>query len=79
MLLETTLIELAKAGGTDIFLSSGANLLRKVKKTKDIKKLFIGTGEFFLGYENNGAALFDDMANVLSNENMVKLANVLRL
>lgn len=78
MLLETTLIELAKAGGTDIFLSSGANLLRKVKKTKDIKKLFIGTGEFFLGYENNGAALFDDMANVLSNENMVKLANELK-
>lgn len=78
MIIETALVELAKAGGTELFLSSSESLLKKVKTAKDIKQLFINTGEFFGDYENDADQLFDDMANVLSKENMTKLANELK-
>lgn len=77
-MIEAALAELAKAGGTELFLSSGEHLLEKVKKAKDIKQLFINTGEFFLDYENNAEQLFDDMANVLSKQNMIKLTSELK-
>lgn len=77
-MIETVLIELVKAGGTELFLSSSEKLLEKVKASKDIKSLFINTGEFFVDYENNAEQLFDDMTNVLSKENMIKLANELK-
>ena len=78
MIIETALVELAKAGGTELFLSSSESLLKKVKTAKDIKQLFINTGEIFVDYENDADQLFDDMANVLSKENMTKLANELK-
>lgn len=78
MIIETALVELAKAGGTELFISSSESLLKKVKIAKDIKQLFINTGEFFVDYENDADQLFDDMANVLSKENMTKLANELK-
>ena len=71
-------MELAKAGGTELFLSSSESLLKKGKTAKDIKQLFINTGEFFVDYENDADKLFDDMANVLSKKNMTKLANELK-
>ena len=77
-MIEAALAELAKAGGTELFLSSGEHLLEKVKKAKDIKQLFINTGEFFLDHENNADQLFDDMANVLSKQNMIKLTSELK-
>lgn len=43
-MIETVLTELAKAGGTELFLSSSEKLLKKVKASKDIKRLFINTG-----------------------------------
>ena len=67
MIIETALVELAKAGGTELFISSSESLLKKVKTAKDIKQLFINTGEFFVDYENDADQLFDDMANVLSS------------
>ena len=78
MIIETALGELAKAGGMELFLSSSESLLKKVKASKDIKQLFINTGEFFVDYENHADQLFDDMAIVLSKENMTKLANELK-
>ena len=77
-MIETELVELTKAGGTELFLSLGESLLKKVKTSKDIKQLFINTGEFFVDYENHDDQLFDDMAIVLSKENMTKLANELK-
>lgn len=77
-MIETTLFELTKAGGTELFLSSGAKLLEKVKNAKEIKQVFVNAGEFILEYENNGGKVFDDMAYVLSKENMTKLANELK-
>lgn len=44
IMIETVLTELAKAGGTELFLSSSEKLLKKVKASKDIKRLFINTG-----------------------------------
>ena len=41
MIIETALVELAKAGGTELFISSSESLLKKVKTAKDIKQLFI--------------------------------------
>ena len=37
-MIETVLTELAKAGGTELFLSSSEKLLKKVKTSKDIKR-----------------------------------------
>ena len=59
MIIETALVELAKAGGTELFISSSESLLKKVKTAKDIKQLFINTGEFFVDYENDADQLFD--------------------
>ena len=70
MMIETALVELAKAGGTELFLSLGESLLKKVKTSKDIKQLFINTGEFFVDYENHDDKLFDDMAIVLSKDSI---------
>ncbi len=77
-MLETVLAELAKTGGSELLVSSGECLLKKVKTSKDIKRLFVDTGEFFIDYEDNAEELFNDMAKVLSKENMLKLANELK-
>lgn len=58
MIIETALVELAKAGGTELFISSSESLLKKVKIAKDIKQLFINTGEFFVDYENDAGNIY---------------------
>ena len=77
-MIEEVLAKLANAEGTELFLASIENLLKKVKKARDVKKIFIITGEFYADFENDANQLFDDMANVLSKENMTKLANELK-
>ncbi len=43
-MIETVLTELAKAGGTELFLSSSEKLLKEVKTSKDIKKVIYKYG-----------------------------------
>jgi len=74
-MIEALLGELASAGGTEVVLAAGEHLVEKIKGSYDIKKLFIETGEFFVDFEPQVEQLFQDMAVVLSKENMVRLAN----
>lgn len=73
-MIKALLGELAKSGGNEVFVAAGEHLAGKIKEATDIKKLFVDTGEFFIDYEKNADKLFDDMAEVLSKENMTKLA-----
>lgn len=74
-MIEALLGELASAGGTEIVLAAGEHLVEKIKGSHDIKKLFVETGEFFIDFEPQAEQLFQDMAMVLSKENMTRLAN----
>lgn len=74
-MIEALLGELASAGGTEIVLAAGEHLVEKIKGSHDIKKLFIETGEFLIDFEPQAEQLFQDMAEVLSKENMIRLAN----
>ena len=56
MIIETALVELAKAGGTELFLSSSESLLKKVKTAKDIKQLFIDIS--FVYFKNKYIRIF---------------------
>lgn len=74
MALETLFGELASAAGTEAIVAAGEHLSEKIKSGYDIKKLFVETGEFFIDFEPDAEHFFDDMASVLSKENMSKLA-----
>lgn len=74
-MIEALLGELASAGGNEIILAAGEHLVEKIKSSHDIKKLFVETGEFFVDFEPQVEQLFQDMALVLSKENMTCLAN----
>jgi hypothetical protein len=74
-MIEALLGELASAGGTEIVFAAGEHLVEKIKSSQDIKKLFVETGEFFIDFEPQAEQLFQDMAMVLSKENMIRLAN----
>ena len=48
-MIETALVELAKAGGTELFLSLGESLLKKVK-TSNVKHMLHPTELIPLGW-----------------------------
>ena len=77
-MIEAVLKELATASGTDIVLAAGEHLAEKIKSSHDIKKLFVEAGEFFIDFEPQAEQLFQDMALVLSKENMTRLANEMK-
>lgn len=77
-MIEALLGELAVAGGTEVVTAAGEHLAEKIKTSKDIKKLFVDTGEFFIDFEPQAEQLFRDMSVVLSKENMMKMASELK-
>lgn len=77
-MIEAVLVEFAKAGGIELFMSACRKLLQKVKTSKDIKQLFVNTDNLFIDNENDTSQLFDDMPNILSKENIEKLSNELK-
>ena len=77
-MIEALLGELAVAGGTEVVTAAGEHLAEKIKTSKDIKKLFVDTGEFFIDFEPQAEQLFQDMSLVLSKENMMKMASELK-
>ena len=77
-MIEALLGELAVAGGTEVVTAAGKHLAEKIKTSKDIKKLFVDAGEFFIDFEPQAEQLFQDMSLVLSKENMMKLASELK-
>ena len=77
-MIEALLGELAVAGETEVVTAAGEHLAEKIKTSKDIKKLFVDTGEFFIDFEPQAEQLFRDMSLVLSKENMMRMASELK-
>ena len=77
-MIETKLLELVKAGETELLLAAADNLLKTWKSTKGIEKLFVNTGKHFANYEIDEDDLSEALKTALSKENMLKLANELK-
>lgn len=77
-MIEKLLEDLVLSSSTELIITSGEHFVKKIKNTHDIKKLFVETGEFFMDFEPEAEQLFDDLALVLSKENMTQLANEMK-
>ena len=78
MIEKKMLLELAAGEGAGMLVSAGSNIVRKLKSTQDWKKVFVDTGKFFIEHEKYAEQIFDDIAEVLSKENMLELAKALK-
>jgi len=74
MIIDSLLRDITLDGGKEIFLKATERFHNNFKSKEEWKKLFVDTGKFFIEHENNAESLFDDLAIVLSKENMEKLA-----
>lgn len=77
-LLLGAIASLGTAEAQNILTSAGENALKNYKEAHAWKKLIVGTGDFFIKNEQDESAFFDDLALVLSKENMSKVANDLK-
>ncbi|MCI8661647.1 MAG: hypothetical protein HFG54_15630 [Lachnospiraceae bacterium] len=78
MIEKKMLLELAAGEGAGMLVSAGSNIVEKLKSTQDWKKVFVDTGKFFIEHEKYAEQIFDDIAEVLSKENMLELAKALK-
>lgn len=78
MIEKKILLELAAGEGAGMLVSAGNNIVEKLKSTRDWKKVFADTGKFFIEHEKYAEQIFDDIAEVLSRENMLDLAKALK-
>ena len=58
-----------------LLVTAGKSLINTHKSASDWKKIFVNTGKFFIENEQNADVFFDDLANILSEENMTHIAN----
>jgi hypothetical protein len=69
---------LGTAEAQNLLALAGENVLKRYKDSHAWEKLLVNTGEFFLGFEQEATGFFEDLALVLSKENMVQIAKNLQ-
>lgn len=74
MIIDEILGELAIGKAADLLLGASGGVIRKVKQTKDWKKVFVGLDREFIARHKNADAVFEDIFEVLSQKNMVELS-----
>ena len=80
-MLELLLSAIAALGSTEaqnILTSAGERVVKKFKGSHEWKKLLVGTGEFFVENEQEENSFFEDLALVLSKENLAQIAEDLK-
>lgn len=77
-MLTALLGELAAGEAADLVVAAGESVVSKIKIERDWKKVFVDTGKFFIEHEQYADQIFEDLAEILSKENMTKLANELK-
>ena len=74
MIIDEILGELAIGKAADLLLGASGGVIKKVKQTKDWKKVFVGLDREFIAQHKNADAVFEDISEVLSQKNMVELS-----
>ena len=71
--------EVINSGEIEWLLTAIGNVAERIKNARSMKDLFIETGRFLIDYEPSvdQEQFSDDLATVLSKDNMIKLANEL--
>ena len=73
-MIEKLLKELVVSKNTDLIVKESNSLYEKYKTSQELKKAFVDAGRFVIDFEPNVENLFNDMAVVLSEDNMKKIA-----
>lgn len=76
-MIETTLEKIAKQGAEKILIPAGKQLKKKLIDRKTAEHMMISSGQFLAGFEADSDLVVNDMALVLSEDNMKKLAREL--
>lgn len=69
---------LGSTGAQNVLVSAGESVGKKFKDAYAWKCLLVGTGEFFIENEQEETLFFDDLALVLSKENLSQIAKDLQ-
>lgn len=77
-MLTALLGELVTGEAADLVVAAGESVVSKIRIERDWKKVFVDTGKFFIEHEQYADQIFEDLAEILSKENMTRLANELK-
>lgn len=77
-LLLAAIASLGTAEAQNVLTSAGENVVKKYRESHTWKKLIVGTGEFFINNEQEESSFFNDLALVLSKENLSQIAKDLK-
>lgn len=80
-MLDELLGAIAALGAAEVqnlLASAGEYAIKNYKEAHEWKKLFVGTGEFFVQFEQKENDFFKDLALVLSKENLSQIAKDLK-
>ena len=69
---------LGSAEAQNVLIAAGENAVKQYKSNHAWKQLLGETGEFFVANEKEESAFFDDLALVLSKDNMSQIASDLK-
>lgn len=69
---------LGSAEAQNVLIAAGENAVKQYKSNHAWKQLLVETGEFFVANEKEESAFFDDLALVLSKDNMSQIASDLK-
>lgn len=76
--LLSAIAALGSAGAQEVLASAGESALKKYKDAKAWENLLVGTGNFFVNFEQDESSFFEDLALVLSGENLSQIAKDLQ-
>lgn len=76
--LLSAIAALGSAGAQEVLASAGESALKKYKDAKAGENLLVGTGNFFVNFEQDESSFFEDLALVLSEENLSQIAKDLQ-
>lgn len=80
-MLELLLDAIAALGSVEaqnVLTSAGESAVKNYKESRAWKKLIVGTGEFFIKNEQEENSFFEDLAHVLTKENLAQIAKDLK-
>lgn len=70
--------ELAVGESINLLPKAGENAIKRAKASHDWKRAFVNSGKFFIEHEKYAEPIFNDLAEILSKENMTELSKKLK-
>ena len=75
---DTVLVGSMKSMVENFLITASNNIICKYKKSLDWRNVFVNAGKFFIDYEQYPGQIFNDLESVLSQKNMIEVANNLK-